>query len=45
MVSCKTGPSYNIKIDPDTVYQRQKVVNKQTKRMQKKMNNARKNKL
>lgn len=42
MVSCRTGPSYNIRINPSTVKQRQKIVNKQTKRMQKKINKARK---
>jgi hypothetical protein len=42
LYSCKTGPYYGVKISPETVAQRQKVVYKQTKRMQRKMNRARK---
>jgi len=42
LYSCKSGPSYNVRINPGTVNQRQKEVNKQTKRMQKKINKARK---
>lgn len=45
LYSCKTGPYYGVKITPGTVSQRQKVVNKQTKKMQKKMNKARKSKI
>jgi hypothetical protein len=43
LYSCKTGPNYGVRVTPGTVAQRQKVVNKQTKRMQRKMNKARKN--
>ncbi len=39
--SCKTGPNYYIKISPSTLNGRQKIVSKEMKRMQRKINKAR----
>ena len=44
VLSCRTGPNYYTKISPYTVKTREKVVSKEIKRNQRKLNKTRKNK-
>lgn len=42
LLSCKTGPNYYVKITPSTINGRNKIISKEMKRMERKINKARK---